>query len=171
MRTLTVIVFLLGLSSSAFAVTYDCTTYQLPAGNTVRQAGGINGAGTVSGSYTDTTGAIHGFFYDPSTGNFLSVDYPGASQISLFNINNNVAVGQAFLSSGAAFFTVDSSGNFHLIPIAAGYTISSAGSGSVSFHVRGRHRYRTNMAAYGTRAMMQKATPGILSFRPFLDGS
>ncbi|HWF10860.1 MAG TPA: choice-of-anchor D domain-containing protein [Bryobacteraceae bacterium] len=116
----------LAFSASAMAATYDCSPFQLPAGNVVRQTGGINNAGTVSGSYNDSSGQTHGFIYNPSSGSFLSVDYPGASLMSLFNINNNgVSVGQATTSNGNVFFTLDSSGNFHPIPVASGYTISS----------------------------------------------
>jgi acylphosphatase len=115
------------LSVTAFAATYNCSVFSLPQGSSISQVGGINNAGTISGSYRDTAGHFHGFIDNPSTGNLLTVDYPGgASQIFLYNINNNgVAVGNAFTTTVTMFFTVDSSGNFHSIPLASGYKISS----------------------------------------------
>jgi hypothetical protein len=64
---------LLSVAASALADTY--TTIDFP-GAISTDLSGINSSGVMVGSYTDSTGASHGFKFDGDT--FTAIDYPGA---------------------------------------------------------------------------------------------
>src|SRR5215472_9803481 len=114
------LICILALSSSAFATTYNCSPFALPSGNVATSVNGFNNAGTVTGTYADANGKSHAFVYNPASGNFTPVDYPGGLPTFLGGINNN---GTAVGASGSTVFTLDSSGNFHTVPNPPGNTI------------------------------------------------
>jgi probable HAF family extracellular repeat protein len=86
---------LLLLASVPLALAQGTYTQIDYPGATVTECWGIDTAGDITGSYTDTAGNWHGFFL--SSGVFSTVDYPGAEGTYLFGIND---LGQIVGSAG-----------------------------------------------------------------------
>ena len=61
------------------------TTIMFP-GSSRTMAFGINGFGTIVGTYGDATGINHGFML--KAGKFTTIDFPGADDTSVFRIDN-----------------------------------------------------------------------------------
>jgi hypothetical protein len=110
------------------ATSYNCAFFSIPGANATNLSG-INNSGAMVGTYkiSSSSGTFsHGFRADQS-GNFTTVDYPGATTTELFTINiNGVATGVANRSvSGQApvWFTEDATGNFKTVTVPAPYTL------------------------------------------------
>ncbi|HEX3429422.1 MAG TPA: hypothetical protein VHT03_00935 [Rhizomicrobium sp.] len=66
---------------------------------------GLNNHGIVSGQWDDSSGVIHGFVYDASTGKYTSLDAPGASFTQVWGINDaDVVTASAATTSGTQSF-------------------------------------------------------------------
>jgi probable HAF family extracellular repeat protein len=86
-----------------------------PTGETT--ADGINATGLIVGGYSSIENATHGFIYNPGTGTYSTIDYPGALNTLALGINNagqivgeylDKGAGQhGFLLSGGLFTTID----------------------------------------------------------------
>lgn len=98
-----------------------CTpfTFNNTGANTV--ALGINDASQIVGYYYDSSGAVHGFFYDTNMGTFTSFDYPGVpNSTELTGINGQGQVaGYYYNGSNEQPFIWNhaSDGSHPLIPI------------------------------------------------------
>src|SRR5579871_4673524 len=110
------------------ATTYNCATFSVPGASSTKISG-INNAGTIVGTYM-VNGVSHGFLANTSSSSFQTIDYPGSMDTQLFTINNSgVMTGEYnFGISGQTpgWFTRDAAGNFKLITVPAGDTLSGA---------------------------------------------
>jgi uncharacterized membrane protein len=86
---------LLSVAASALADTY--MTIDFP-GAISTDLSGINSSGVMVGSYTDTTGASHGFKFDGDT--FTAIDYPGSTLTAVFSVNPRGDVAGYFRDAG-----------------------------------------------------------------------
>ena len=110
------------------ATSYNCAFFWIPGSNATNLSG-ITNSGALVGTYqinTSTGTFSHGFRADQS-GNFTTVDYPGATTTELFTINvNGVATGVANRSVNGqtpVWFTEDAAGNFKTVTVPAPYTL------------------------------------------------
>lgn len=72
-------------TAQAAEAQYTYTKIMYP-GSTWTEASGINDAGQVVGTYTDTSGIAHGFLYQ--NGVYTKLDYPGTAHNYAFGIND-----------------------------------------------------------------------------------
>jgi hypothetical protein len=94
------------------ATTFQCDTVSIPGAAVVLT--GINNAVSIVGSYQavsngSLTGPRHGYFSPGAGPQFVTFDYPGATDTQLLTINNNglgVVLGQFKNGSTTGFFTV-----------------------------------------------------------------
>ena len=120
----------------AHATSYNCATFSAPnnVSPVLTNIMGINNTGTFVGFYTVpsiTAGclhdqACHGFRAD-SSGNFTTVDYPGAANTQLMAVNNNgVATGRySSATVNQGWFTVTASGVFTAVGVPQPYSLVS----------------------------------------------
>ena len=85
---------LLSIASTVLADTY--TTIDFP-GATATDASGINASGEIVGTYTDSSGASHGFRL--RDGLFTAINYPGATRTFALPVNSRGDVAGFFLDS------------------------------------------------------------------------
>ena len=128
------------------------TTIDDPLGAGGTQALGINNAGQIVGTYSDSSGKSHGFLYNPNANTYSTLDDPlGAQGTLAFDINNAGQIvgfytdssskrhGFLYNLNGGTFITLDD-------PLATGGTdpsgINDAGQ-VVGFYVdnTGRHGF------------------------------
>jgi len=74
----------LAATATAAEAQYTYTKIMYP-GSTWTEASGINDAGQIVGTYTDTAGVAHGFLYQ--NGVYSKLDYPGMAHNYAFGIN------------------------------------------------------------------------------------
>ena len=86
---------LLSIVTPALADIY--TTIDFP-GAVSTDVSGINSSGVMAGTYTDSTGAQHGFKLDGDS--FTAIDYPGATLTAAFSVSPRGDVAGYFLDAG-----------------------------------------------------------------------
>jgi uncharacterized membrane protein len=84
--------WLMSVVPTALADTY--TTIDVP-GAITSEPSGINSSGEIVGSYTDSTGARHGFRLNEDT--FTAINYPGATRTEALSVNSHGDVAGFFL--------------------------------------------------------------------------
>ena len=99
---------------------YTYTTLQLPGAMAPIRAEAINDVGDIVGTYSDSSGTIHGFFY--SAGSFRPVDFPGATPGSTvpLGVNNSGTIVGRYANSQGVFGFIDAGNVFTTIPAPAG---------------------------------------------------
>jgi probable HAF family extracellular repeat protein len=120
---------LLSAVTPAQDLSFTFTTIDVPGGLPGSTAWGINDAGQIVGSFTDSTGGGHGFVY--TDGSFAIIDVPGAFFTTLAGINNaGQFVGRFGDSTGNHGF-VHTDGSFTVIDVpGAGFTVPTGINGS-----------------------------------------
>lgn len=116
----------------ADTLTLTITLFAVP-GSTSTGATGINNAGQIVGSYTDTTGRTHGFL--DTNGAFITLDFPGSTSTQPTGINN---LGQivGFYSGGAFLYA---NGTFSNLPIpASSFPRPYSGTGQIGINDSGQ---------------------------------
>jgi probable HAF family extracellular repeat protein len=103
----------------ADSLKFTFTTVSFP-GSSSSVATGINNAGQIVGTYTDTAGKVHGFL--DTNGVYKSIDVPGSTQTIPTGINNagqivGASDGHVFVDTNGVFTTPNIPGQ-----VAAGYS-------------------------------------------------
>ena len=92
-------------------------------------ANGINNAGQIVGFFADTDGTNNGFIFDPTTGAYTTLSYPGAIDTMVQGINNSgQVVGYYDTNQGTTGFMLD---------LATGTYTTLSEPGAVSTYVTG----------------------------------
>ncbi|HWD98461.1 MAG TPA: hypothetical protein VG345_05480, partial [Bryobacteraceae bacterium] len=103
-----------GAARMTYADSYSFTAVEIPGASQIALSG-INDAGQIAGSYTDS-GGQHAFV--DTNGVMTVLNYPGAEATFAWGINNaGVVVGDAYTTQGTAGFVYQ---NGNLIPFTRG---------------------------------------------------
>lgn len=86
----------------------------------------INSSDEVVGQYLDTSNVNHGFYRNPTTGKFTTIDYPGASNTVCFGINDAGEITGYYINSAGEFYGfTDIKGVFATTDFAGTYGINN----------------------------------------------
>jgi probable HAF family extracellular repeat protein len=122
------LLLILGSALANAQSTSSCTTTIITVNATGQVTPlGINASGTVTGIFSDTGFASHGFKWANGTGQLF--DFPGASQTTLGAINNlGTAVGTLINSDGSSLgFTLDANGQTAQFAVPGFFSTSALG--------------------------------------------
>src|SRR5438105_13104187 len=75
-----------GASAQSSNIAYHYTQFDVP-GATSTEGNGINIRNVIAGSFTDSSGANHGYILQ--NGHFTTVDFPNAAVTSVLGINDH----------------------------------------------------------------------------------
>src|SRR5438045_661055 len=75
-----------GASAQSSNIAYHYTQFDVP-GATSTEGNGINNSNVIAGSFTDSSGANHGYILQ--NGHFTTVDFPNAAVTSVLGINDH----------------------------------------------------------------------------------
>jgi hypothetical protein len=70
---------------------------------------GLNDKGIVSGQFEDTSGLIHGFYYNISSGRYKQLDAPGATTTQVWGLNNKGVITASIPGAGSYVYCIHAS--------------------------------------------------------------